>query len=44
MFLIKNKIKVLGIIALAAVIGFSMAACSNGNDDGTGGRSIPAED
>jgi hypothetical protein len=31
----KNTIKVLGIIALVAVIGFSMAAC--GNDDGGGG-------
>jgi len=32
----KNKIKFLGIIALVVVIGFSMAACS----DGGGGNSI----
>jgi len=31
----KNTIKVLGIIALLAIIGFSMAAC--GDDDGGGG-------
>jgi hypothetical protein len=33
----KNTIKWLGIIALTAVIGFSLAACNNGNnDDGEG--------
>jgi hypothetical protein len=32
----KNVFKVLGIIALVAVIGFSMAACG-GDDDGGGG-------
>jgi len=32
----KNTIKVLGIIALAAIIGFSMIACKDG-DDGDGG-------
>jgi len=36
----KNTIKVLGIIALAAVIGFSMAGCKN-DDDGGGGLSAP---
>jgi len=34
----KNAIKFLGIIALAAVIGFTMAACSSG---GAGGNSTP---
>jgi len=33
----KNTIKVLGIIALAAVIGFSMAACKNGTTPTPGG-------
>jgi len=33
----KNLIKVFGIIALVAVIGFSMAACSDDEDDGSGG-------
>jgi len=39
----KNFFKILGIIAIAAVIGFSMAGCSNsggsgsGDDDGGGG-------
>ena len=35
----KNTIKVLGIIALVAVIGFTMAACDNGSkdDNGSGG-------
>jgi len=32
----KNIIKLIGIIAIVAVIGFSMAACGNG-DDGNGG-------
>jgi len=31
----KNFCRILGIIAIAAVIGFSMAAC--GDDDGPGG-------
>jgi hypothetical protein len=37
-FCMKNTIKLLGIIALAAVIGFSMAACSDdsGGDDNSG--------
>jgi len=29
----KNTLKVLGIIALVAVIGFGLAACNNGDDD-----------
>jgi hypothetical protein len=33
----KNTIKVLGIIVLVAVIGFSMAACDDGNGTGGGG-------
>ena len=33
----KNTIKLIGIIALVAVIGFSMAACGDGGDDGNGG-------
>jgi len=33
----KNTIKFLGIIALVAVIGFSMAACGGGDDGGGGG-------
>jgi len=37
----KNTIKVLGVIALAAIIGFSMAACDNGS--GGGGNNIPPE-
>ena len=32
----KNAIKILGIIAIVAVIGFSMAACDNGNGGGGG--------
>jgi hypothetical protein len=35
----KNTIKFLGIIALVAVIGFSMAACGDGDDNGGGGGS-----
>ena len=35
----KNTIKVLGIIALAAVIGFSMAGCGGGDDDSTNPQS-----
>jgi hypothetical protein len=36
----KNTIKLLGIIAFVAVIGFSMIACDDGNgDDGDGGNS-----
>jgi len=33
----KNFVKVLGIIALVAVIGFSMTACNTGNSPGGGG-------
>ena len=33
----KNTIKVLGIIALVAVIGFSFAACDDGSKDDNGG-------
>jgi len=33
----KNAIKVLGLIVFVAIIGFSMAACSNGNDSGGNG-------
>jgi len=33
----KNFIKLFGIIALVAVIGFTMAACENGNDSNSGG-------
>ena len=32
----KNLAKLVGIIALVAVIGFSMTACDDGNDDGNG--------
>jgi hypothetical protein len=38
----KNKIKILGIIALVAIIGFSMAACSNGSTGGGGGSKTTA--
>ena len=34
----KNVLKLLGIIALVAVIGFSMAACSGGGNDDSGGN------
>jgi len=34
----KNIIKILGIIALVAVIGFSMVACNDGNGGGGGSR------
>jgi len=33
----KNTIKVLGVIALLAIIGFSMAACDDGEGGGGGG-------
>jgi hypothetical protein len=36
----KNFIKFLGIIALVAVIGFSMTGCKSGSDDGGGENSI----
>jgi hypothetical protein len=36
-FFMKNTIKVLGIIALVAVIGFSMAGCGEDPDTGGGG-------
>jgi len=35
----KNKLKLLGIIAAVAVIGFSMTSCG---DNGGGGRGVPA--
>jgi hypothetical protein len=35
----KNFLKFLGIIALAAVIGFSIIACGNGTTSGGGGGS-----
>ena len=34
----KNTIKLLGIIALVAVIGFSFAACGSDDDNGGGGK------
>jgi hypothetical protein len=34
----KNKMKFLGIIALVAIIGFSMAACPTGGGGGGGGN------
>jgi len=37
----KNTIKFLGLIALAAVIGFSMAACGDGGDDDGGDKDPP---
>jgi len=33
----KNKIKLFGVIALVAIIGFSMAACGGWDDDDDGG-------
>jgi hypothetical protein len=33
----KNFIKLMGVIAVVAVIGFSMAACGGDDDDGGGG-------
>ena len=36
----KNKVKIFGIIAIVAIIGFSMAACDSGGD--SGGGSDPA--
>ena len=33
----KNKVKIFGIIAIVAIIGFSMAACDSGGDSGGGG-------
>jgi len=38
----KNWRKCSGIIALVAVIGFSLAACDNGNDNGGGGGALGA--
>ena len=38
----RNKLKLLGIIAAVAVIGFSMVGCDNGNNGGGGGRGVPA--
>jgi len=37
----RNTIKILAVIALAAVIGFSFAACGGGDDGG--GGSVPTE-
>ena len=37
----KNKLKLLGVIAAVAVIGFSMVGCDNGN--GGGGHGVPSE-
>ena len=36
----KNKFKFFGIIAIIAVIGFGLTACSDGSDDGGGGDGI----
>ena len=36
----KNTIKLLGIIALVAIIGFSMVSCSDDNDDGVGNPAL----
>jgi hypothetical protein len=38
----KNTFRVLGIISLLAVIGFSMAACSDNSGSGSGSGSNPA--
>jgi len=40
----KNFFKLFGIIALAAVIGFSMAACGGDDDDDDGGGGGPSFD
>jgi hypothetical protein len=37
----KNTIKLFGIIAMVAVIGFSMAACGGDDDNGGGGSPTP---
>jgi hypothetical protein len=37
-FVMKNFFKLFGVIALAAVIGFSMAACDTGGGGGGGGN------
>jgi len=37
----KNSIKLFGIIAMVAIIGFSMAACDNGSTGGGGGGKVP---
>jgi hypothetical protein len=37
-FIMKKVFKILGIIALVAIIGFSMAACDDGNGAGGGGQ------
>jgi len=39
----KNKLKVLGIIALIAVIEFSFIACGGDDDGGGGGVSVPSQ-
>ena len=36
----KNKFKILGIIALFAIIGFSMAACDSGGDSSSSGGNV----
>ena len=38
----KNSIKLFGVIAMVAIIGFSMAACDNGTTGGGGGK-VPTE-
>ena len=40
----KNVFKVLGIIALAAVIGFSMVSCGGDDDSGGGGSAVWPEE
>jgi hypothetical protein len=42
-FGMKSLVKVFGIIALIAVIGFAFAGCSNGTGGSGGGNKIPAE-
>jgi len=36
----KNKLKLFGIVAVVAVIGFSMVGCDNGNNGGGGGATV----
>jgi len=38
----KNVFKVLGIVALVAIVGFSMTACGDSDDGGGGGGSVSA--
>ena len=37
----KNTLKLIGIIAIVAIMGFSMAACNGGGDDGGGSNTEP---